>query len=210
MTDYRERFKSCGRDVIIEEGVIIEHPQVMQVGDRVTFRRGFRMIDQPKIVSIGSDVTFYDNCFIQGATERFRIADHVDFFPNTYISLGTGPQSFVDIGHTTHFAPGCVLYGWGGLSIGAFCNIAAHCVLATIGHDPAIRGDTPMAIPPYLAAPITLEDDIWLGANVTVTSGVTIATGCIIGANGVVNRSTQPFGLYTGVPAVRQRDRKKV
>jgi acetyltransferase-like isoleucine patch superfamily enzyme len=209
MIDYRERFKSCGRDVVVEDGVEIEHPEVMEVGDRAYFFRGFRMIDEPRVVRIGSDVTFYPGCFIQGPAERFEVADHVDFFPNTYISLGKGPTSFVQIGRHTHFAPGCVLYGWGGLTIGPYCNIAAHCVLATIGHDPLIREGKPMAVPPYVAQSTTLEEDIWLGANVTVTSGVTIARGCIIGANGVVNRSTEPFGLYCGVPARRVRDRKK-
>ena len=206
--DYRERFKSCGSDVVVEDGVVIEHPEVMEVGDRVTFMRGFRILDRPQVCRIGSNVTFYDNCFIQGPAERFEVADHVDFFPGTYISLGKGASSFVAIGHHTHFAPGCVLYGWGGLTVGPYCNIAAHCVLATIGHDPLIH-DQPMAIAPPVARPITLVEDVWLGANVTVTSGVTIAKGCIIGANAAVNRNTEPFGLYCGVPAKRVRDRQK-
>jgi acetyltransferase-like isoleucine patch superfamily enzyme len=180
----------------------------MEVGDRVTFMRGFRWLDRTKSVRIGSEVTFYDNCFIQGPAERFEVDDHVDFFPFTYISLGKGAASEVTIGHHTHFAPGCCLYGHGGLTIGPYCNIAAHCVLATIGHDPVIREQT-MAIAPPVARPITLVEDVWLGANVTVTSGVTIAKGCVVGANAVVNRNTEPFGLYCGVPAVRVRDRKR-
>jgi acetyltransferase-like isoleucine patch superfamily enzyme len=92
--------------------------------------------------------------------------------------------------------------------VGPYCNIAAHCVLATIGHDPLIRGQ-PMALAPPVAGPITLVEDVWLGANVTVTSNVTIARGCIVGANAVVNRSTEPLGLYCGVPARRIRDRRQ-
>jgi acetyltransferase-like isoleucine patch superfamily enzyme len=208
MIDYREQFKSCGTGVVVEEGVSIAHPEVMEVGDRVTFMRGFRMIEGARRVRIGSDVTFYPNCFIQGSSQRLIIADHVDFFPNTYISLGND-DGFVEIEHHTHFAPGCVLYGQGGLTIGPYCNIAAHCVLATVGHDPLIRDGKPMAEPPYIARPIILEEDVWLGANVTVTSGVKIARGCIIGANAVVNRSTEPWGLYCGVPARRIKDRKR-
>ena len=208
MSDLRERFKSCGRDVVVEAGVIIEHPEVMEVGDRVTFMRGLRWLDRTKIVRIGSDVTFYDGCFVQGPSERFEVADKVDFYPFTYISLGKGATSFVTIDHHTHFAPGCCLYGHGGLTIGPYCNIAAHCVLATIGHDPVVR-DQPMALAPPVAGPITLVEDVWLGANVTVTSGVTIARGCVVGANAVVNRNTEPFGLYCGVPASRVRDRKR-
>jgi acetyltransferase-like isoleucine patch superfamily enzyme len=170
---------------------------------------GFRMLDAPKSVHIGPDVTFYPNCFVQGSAERFSVEGKVDFFPNTYISLGKGTTSFVDVGRHTHFAPGCVLYGWGGLTVGPYCNIAAHCVLATIGHDPVVRGEQPMALVPPVAGPITLAEDVWLGANVTVTSNVTIARGCVIGANAVVNRNTEPFGLYCGVPARRVRDRER-
>src|SRR4051812_11866919 len=131
--DYRARFKSCGADVVVEEGGFIEHPEVMEVGDRVRFMRGFSMgMGGPGGggggggrgggggggggggVGMGSDVTFYPICFVEGAAGRFLIGDHVDFFPGTYISLGD-ETSFVEVGHHSHFAPNCVLYGWGGL-----------------------------------------------------------------------------------------------
>jgi acetyltransferase-like isoleucine patch superfamily enzyme len=208
MADLRKRFKSCGRDVVVEDGVTIEHPEVMEVCDRVRFSGGFRMIEGPRVCRIGAGVTFLPNCFIQGRGDRLIIAEHVDFYPTTYISLGGEADGFLEIGHHTHFAPGCCLYGHGGLTIGPYCNIAAHCVLATIGHDPVVRNQ-PMALAPHVARPITLVEDVWLGANVTVTSGVTIAKGCVIGANAVVNRNTEPFGLYCGVPATRVRDRKR-
>ena len=120
--DYQSRFKSCGHGVVIEPGVYIEHPEVMEVGDGVRFRRGFYMMDRPRTVRIGSHVNFYPNCFIQGRAE-LTIGDHVDFFPGTYISLGVHDHSFTRIGHHTHFAPRCVLYGNGGLTIGNYCNM---------------------------------------------------------------------------------------
>lgn len=206
--DYRERFKSCGRGVVIDDDVQIEHPEAFEVGDDVRIWRGFAMIEGPEQVRIGSHVSILPNCFIQGRGARLIIDDHVDLYPQTYISLGGGADGFVEIARHTHFAPGCCLYGHGGLRVGPYCNIAAHCVLATIGHDPVIR-DQPMALAPAVAGPITLVEDVWLGANVTVTSNVTIAKGCIVGANGVVNRNTEPFGLYCGVPARRVRDRKR-
>jgi acetyltransferase-like isoleucine patch superfamily enzyme len=208
MTDYRQRFKSCGRDVVIEDGVEIENPQVIEVGDRVRFGRGFRMIEGPRVCRIGSDVVFMPNAFIQGHGDRLIIGSDIDFYPQTYVSLGAGANGFVEIGNHTHFAPGCVLYGGGGLRVGPYCNIAAHCVLTTVGHDPVVR-EQPMAIAAAVERPITLVEDVWLGANVTVTSGVTIAKGCVVGANAVVNRDTEPFGLYCGVPARRVRDRKR-
>lgn len=203
---YQERFKSCGRDVVIEEGVHIEHPEGMEVGDRVRFMRGFYMgMGRPGRVTIGSDVTFYPNCFIQGAADRFDVGEHVDFFPGTYISLG-GAGGFVEVGHHTHFAPNCVLYGAGGLKFGPYCNLAAHCVFATVSHDQKVR-EKPMALVSGVSGPITLVEDVWVAANSTICAGVTIAKGCIIGANSVVTRDTEPMGLYVGAPARRLRDR---
>jgi acetyltransferase-like isoleucine patch superfamily enzyme len=200
------RFKSCGRDVRIAPDAHIEHPEVIEVGDNVTFMRGFSMIGRPQRCRIGSHVTFYPNCFVQGSSSRLLVGDHVEFFPGTYISLGDWESSFVEIGHHCHFAPNCVLYGWGGLRIGPYCNIAAHTVFATVGHHDEIT-DRPMALTGEKAGPITLEEDVWVSANVTITANTTIAKGCVIGANAVVTRDTEPMGLYAGVPARRLRDR---
>jgi acetyltransferase-like isoleucine patch superfamily enzyme len=183
-----------------------EHPEVIEVGDDVVFMRGFYMgMGTPGVVKIGAHCRYYPNCFIQGSAGRFIIEDHVDFFPGTYISLGD-ERSFIEIGHHSHFAPNCVLYGWGGLKIGPYCNVAAHCVFATVGHDPNVR-DKPMALAGARSGPITLVEDVWLGANVTVTANTTIAKGCVIGANAVVTKDTEPNGVYMGVPARRVKNR---
>jgi acetyltransferase-like isoleucine patch superfamily enzyme len=204
--DYTRLFKSCGVNVIVAEDAWIEHPEALQVGDNVTFMRGFHMLGKPRCCRIGSDVTFYPNCFIQGSPGRFIVSEHVEFFPNTYISLGDWETSFVEVGHHSHFAPNCVLYGWGGLTIGAYCNIAAHAVFATVGHHDEIV-DRPMALTGEKAGPITLEEDVWIAANATITANTRIARGCVIGANSVVTRDTEPMGVYVGVPAKLKRMR---
>jgi len=207
MPDYRKLFKSCGGNVQIADDAYFEHPESIEVGDNVNFMRGFFFgLGKPGVCRIGSNCTFYPNCFIQGSAGRFIVENNVDFFPNTYISLGDA-GSFIEIGHHTHFAPGCVLYGWGGLKIGPYCNIAAHCVFATVGHDPDAK-DKPMCLAPHKAGPITLVEDVWLCANVTITADVTLAKGTIIGANAVVTKDTQERGLYVGVPARKLRERK--
>ena len=87
--------------------------------------------------------------------------------------------------------------------------IAAHCLFATIGHDQIMRGDKPMCMVSPVPGPITLVEDVWLCGNVVVTANTTIAKGCIIGANAVVTRDTEPNGLYVGIPARRLRDRRR-
>jgi maltose O-acetyltransferase len=53
---------------------------------------------------------------------------------------------------------------------------------------------------------IVVEDGAWIGANVTILGGATITAGCVVAAGAVLTRSTQPNGLYAGIPARRLKD----
>ena len=53
---------------------------------------------------------------------------------------------------------------------------------------------------------IVVEDGAWIGASCTILPNVTIANGCVIAAGSVVTKSTEPNGLYAGVPAKRIKD----
>lgn len=63
--------------------------------------------------------------------------------------------------------------------------IAPNCVFSTAGHaidsEQRSRGLE-------IALPITVGDDVWIGANVSVLPGVTIGSNTIIGAGSVVNK----------------------
>ncbi|GAD88682.1 galactoside O-acetyltransferase [Vibrio halioticoli NBRC 102217] len=50
-------------------------------------------------------------------------------------------------------------------------------------------------------APITIEDDVWIGGNVVISQGVTVGAGSVIAANSVVNTDVPPNSLYGGTPA---------
>jgi maltose O-acetyltransferase len=50
------------------------------------------------------------------------------------------------------------------------------------------------------AKPILIEDNVWIGGNVTVLPGVTIGTNTIIGAGSVVTRSVPPNVIAAGNP----------
>ncbi|WP_152362348.1 acyltransferase [Microlunatus speluncae] len=205
MTDrWHDRFASCGTGVVIEPDVQIEHPELFHVGDRVRLGRGFYSQGATR-VTIGPDSAFYPHCFLQGSG-RLELAAEVDFYPGSYLSVG-GEHGVISVGRKSHFAAGGAIYGGGGVSLGTYCNIAAHVVITSVQHDPR-RHDQPMALAPSTAAPVTIADDVWLGANATVVQGVTIAEGCILGANGVLTRDTEPFGIYAGVPARRISDRR--
>ncbi len=92
------------------------------------------------------------------------------------------------------------MYGAGGLKIGNGVRIAALSTIVPANH---IFEDRERYI--YKQGlnkiGITIEDDVWIGSGVRVLDGVTIKKGCVIGANSVVTKSTEEFGVYVGVPA---------
>ena len=49
--------------------------------------------------------------------------------------------------------------------------------------------------------PVTIEDDVWCGANVTILKGVTIGRGSVVAAGAVVTKSFAPYSIIGGVPA---------
>jgi virginiamycin A acetyltransferase len=57
----------------------------------------------------------------------------------------------------------------------------------TMGH-PACKGD------------ITIENDVWIGANSTIMSGVTIHNGSIVAAGSVVTKDVPPYAIVAGNP----------
>lgn len=58
------------------------------------------------------------------------------------------------------------------------------------------------------ASPITVGDDVWIGADVSVMPGVTIGDRCVIGAGSVVTKDLPSDSLAMGVPChvVREID----
>lgn len=56
---------------------------------------------------------------------------------------------------------------------------------------------------------ITIEDEVWIGANVTILPGVTIGKCAVIGAGCVMAKNADPFGIYAGVPGKKIGDVRK-
>ena len=48
---------------------------------------------------------------------------------------------------------------------------------------------------------VVVEEDVWIGCNVTLLSGVTIGRGTTVAAGAVVSKSMPPYCICGGVPA---------
>lgn len=54
---------------------------------------------------------------------------------------------------------------------------------------------------------VIIGNDVWIGFGAQIMPGVNIGDGCVIGAGAVVTRDTDPYGVYTGVPARKIKER---
>jgi len=119
----------------------------------------------------------------------------------------------VSIGRYCHITPMCLVAGGSpGVTLSDFCTLAYGVKVFAQSDDYSGRTMVNSLVPnkfkdEYLAE-VLLERQVIVGAGSVIFPGVTIREGCSIGAMALVNRSTQPWGIYVGNPARRVKDRK--
>lgn len=88
----------------------------------------------------------------------------------------------------------------GPVSIGDDVNLAQGIVISGLNHNYTDPSQTIIS-QGVTTAPITIEDDVWVGANAVILAGVTIGRHSVIAAGSVVTRDVPPLTLAGGCPA---------
>ena len=88
----------------------------------------------------------------------------------------------------------------GPVEIGNHVNLAQGITVTALNHN---FSDTSKRIDEQGVStnPVTIEDDVWVGANAVILPGVTIGEHCVIAAGAVVTKDVPPHSLVAGVPA---------
>ena len=90
------------------------------------------------------------------------------------------------------------------LTIGNNVIFGPHPTIITGDHRVTVIGrfikDTHNKLPEN-DKPVTMEDDVWAGANIIILKGVTVGRGSIIAAGSVVTKSCPPYSIIAGCPA---------
>ncbi|MGM9960894.1 MAG: sugar O-acetyltransferase [Allobaculum sp.] len=100
-----------------------------------------------------------------------------------------GDETFIN--HNAYFMDG------GTITIGSHCFIGPNCGLYTANH-PLLAQERNQGY--ETARPIVIEDNVWIGADVTILPGVTIGAGSVIGAKSLVNKDIPDHVLAVGNP----------
>ncbi len=63
-------------------------------------------------------------------------------------------------------------------------------------HDHDFHAGLSYNVAGYTTAPIVIEDNVWLGSNVTILKGVTIGRGAVVAAGSVVTKDIPAQSVY--------------
>ena len=151
-----------------------------EIGKNVRISRK-AMIKYAKNISLGDNVSIGEYAILDGNSEKYNPS--ITIGNNTYLTsfaVIDVQGGFVKIGKNCSVNPFCVLYGHGGLEIGDYISIASKTTIIPANHG-FDRLDIPINRQPLTKKGIKIEDDVWIGTNVTILDGVTIHKGCVVG-----------------------------
>jgi maltose O-acetyltransferase len=103
----------------------------------------------------------------------------------------------IEIGNDSSFSGFGHIYGAGGVRIGDRVMVGSHTAISSITHD----YNQDCMIDTVVLRPVVIEDDVWLGAHVSILPGVTIGRGAVVGAGAVVTKDVPAGAIAVGVPA---------
>ena len=142
-----------------------------------------RLRGRPRVVTRGS-IIIGDRVQLVSTVATLELA------AETGATLRIGRQSLVNFG--------CSVVALDRVTIGERCLIGPHCMIMD---SPFHHVEPDRRLDPPEASPITIGDNVWLGARVIVLPGVTIGDDSVIGIGSVVTTDIPPRSLAVGVPA---------
>jgi len=125
-----------------------------------------------------------------------------------FARVGTGlwiePPLHIAYGYNVSFGDGVYLNSGANfvddveVHIGSRVMFGPNVVVTTTGHPvhPDLRRDGSQ-----FSAPVTIGDDVWIGAGAVILPGVTIGAGSVVAAGSAVTKNVPPLVVVAGVPA---------
>ena len=124
--------------------------------------------------------------------------------PGTTIERGVRvlARGGVTIGARCLINADVTLDGRGGLTIGDLVNISPEAMCLTADHDPDDEGFAGRY------RPVSVGSRCWIATRAIVLPGSVVGDGVVVGAGSVVSGTVDGWGIVSGAPAERVRERK--
>lgn len=84
------------------------------------------------------------------------------------------------------------------VTIGDYCMIGPNTTISTVNHPMTAKGRREKL---SITKPVTIGNDVWIGANCVILPGVTIGNNVIVAAGAVVSKDVPDHRVVGGVPA---------
>lgn len=160
---------------------------------------GFKSIG--KNVKISDKASFY-NCKNISIGNNVRIDD--------FCVISAGHEGMV-IGNYVHIAVFCSLIGSALIKLEDFSGLSSRVSVYSSSDDYSGTYLTNPMVPNELAnvlsAQVVIGKHVIIGSGSVVLPGVILEEGVAIGALSLVNNSCKEYGIYSGVPVRRIKDR---
>jgi acetyltransferase-like isoleucine patch superfamily enzyme len=125
---------------------------------------------------------------------------HINIFAPVKIYTSM-PKAVVSVGDNTRLHGTCI-HAYDRISIGDNCLIAANCQIFDCNrHELSFDNPEKRLESTIKASPITIKDNVWIGANSIILPGVNIGEGSVVAAGSIVNKDVPPYSLVGGNPA---------
>ena len=163
------------------------------VGEKVKIRNKNR-------IEIGNGVTLEDNVLLDGLSkDGLSIGNNVKIGSYTVISCsGSLKQLGKGFKIERIVVLGILAFGAaGGIEIGNNVIMGQNVRFHSENHNFS-RIDIPIREQGVTNKGINIGDDCWIGSGVVFLDGVQVGSGCVIGANTLVNKSIPPYSVAVG------------
>lgn len=131
-----------------------------------------------------------------------RLGDNVFFGPYVYVD---GFEHLVT-GSNITFHRGCYIDARGGITIGDNVSVAHYSSLISFEHGFDQANLQPIKYQPLEFRPITIAEDVWVGAGVRILAGTRLGARSVVGAGAVARGDMIGGKLWGGIPARVIRD----
>ena len=122
---------------------------------------------------------------------KIDFGKHVSLNNNAHLYVVDG--AMLKIGSFSSVGDNNIIVAREKISLGENVMLGAN--VCIYDHDHEFRKEGNFRDQGYNAAPVIIEDNVWLGAGVIVLKGVTIGTGSVIAAGTIVNKDIPPNSI---------------